>query len=297
MWYGVKQGLKNIRYNGVFSMASIGTITACLFLFGIFYFVISNFQYMIRHAETSVGVTVFFDEGVDESEIGWIRVEVQKRPEVDKVNYVSAEEAWEKFKEDVFRDAEGLSETFSDDNPLQDSASIEVYLNDVSKQTELVEFIEGMDGVRQVNSSEGTASMLQNVNRLVAYASVAILLILLAVSIFLISTTVTTGISVRREEIKIMKLLGATDGFIKTPFVVEGLVIGLVGACIPIILLLPLYQRMVDYAGDRFELLAGYLVFLEPSAVFSTLIPLSLLIGLGIGLLGSIWTVQRHSFV
>ena len=102
--YALKQGFKNIRRNRMFSLASVGTIMACLLLFGIFYFIISNFQYMIKTAESSVGVTVFFDEGINEKQITAIGDKIQERKEVSKINFISAEEAWEKCQKDFFKE-------------------------------------------------------------------------------------------------------------------------------------------------------------------------------------------------
>ena len=202
LFYSLKQGAKNLRQNGLFTLASIGTIAACLFLFGIFYFLVSNFQYMMRNAETSVGVTVFFNEGRTEEDIFTIRDQIMAREEIADIIYVSAEEAWLRFQEDTFGDSkEELAETFGNDNPLQDSASLEVYLSDISKQRDLVSFIQTIEGVREVKSSDLAAAGLSNMNRLVGYVSATIIIILLAVAIFLINTTITMGISVRKEEI------------------------------------------------------------------------------------------------
>lgn len=293
-FYSIRQGFKNIRRNRMFSLASVGTITACLFLFGIFYFLLSNFQFMIKSAETSVGITVFFDEGISEEQIGAIGEKISSRGEVSRIQFVSAEEAWEKFKADYFDGEEALIESFADDNPLANSASYEIYLNDVSKQSTLVAHIEKMEGVRQVNSSDTTAKSLSSINILVGYVSATIIFILLAVAIFLISTTVTMGISVRREEIAIMKLVGATDYFIRAPFIVEGIVIGLIGALIPLCVLYFIYNKVIIYIQDKFNLLAGLLKFLDVNTVFSALIPISLTIGIGIGFFGSYLTVRRH---
>ena len=218
--YSIKQGFKNIYHNRLFSLASIGTIAACLFLFGIFYFMLSNLTYMISEAETSVGVTVFFDENLSDQRIKEIGNEIRKRPEVAKIEYTSAEEAWEKVKQDMFDGREELAESFGNDNPLRDSASYGVYLRDVSKQSQLVAYIESLEGVRQVKSSDTTAEGLSTFNKLVGYVSIAIIVILIAVAVFLISTTISMGISVRKDEIAIMKLIGATDFFVRAPFIV-----------------------------------------------------------------------------
>ena len=121
-----------------------------------------------------------------------------------------------------------------------------------------------------------------------------IIAILLAVSIFLISNTVTIGISVRKEEISIMKYIGATDFFVRSPFVVEGIVIGLLGSVIPMIAVYFLYDLTIDYITNRFTQLTSLLAFLPVDTVFGTLFPTSILMGVGIGFAGSFITVRKH---
>ena len=120
-------------------------------------------------------------------------------------------------------------------------------------QKELVKFAEGLDGVRKVNKSDVVANTLSSVNVLVGYVSIAIILILFGVSIFLISNTVTMGITVRKEEIAIMKYIGAKDFVVRSPFVLEGLIIGIVGAVLPLALLYALYGRAVGYVMTKFQ--------------------------------------------
>ena len=121
-------------------------------------------------------------------------------------------------------------------------------------QSALVTYLESVDGVREVRKSEVVANTLSSFNILIGYVSVAIIVILLGVAIFLISNTITIGISVRKEEIGIMKLIGATDSFVRAPFIVEGLIIGIIGAIIPLILFYILYNRVVDYVVNRFSI-------------------------------------------
>ena len=120
-------------------------------------------------------------------------------------------------------------------------------------------------------------------NKLIWYISAGIILILLAVSIFLISNTVTMGITVRREEIAIMKYIGAKDSFVKAPFVIEGILIGLIGTIFPLILLFFLYNKAIVYIMSKFSLLNNILDFLSVSKVYETLVPISLVLGVGIG--------------
>lgn len=290
LFYTFTQGVKNVFRNKLFTLASLATIGACLFLFGILYSVIMNFTHIIKTAESGVSVTVFFDEGLDEASIQSIGALIEQSPEVDHIVYVSAEEAWESFKADYLGEyADGFTE-----NPLADSEHYEIYLSDVSQQQKLVDMLVSLNGVRRVNQSEMTATTLTGVNKLVAYISVGIIGILLAVSIFLINITITIGISVRKEEIEIMKYIGATDFFVRAPFVVEGMVIGLIGSALPLVLIYFLYDIVIEFITQRFSVLSQLLSFLTIQEIFSLLLPISLIIGLGIGFLGSIFTVRKH---
>jgi len=288
--YTLKQGFRNIFRNKLFSLASIATITACLFLFGLFYSVVTNFQYLVRTIEEGVCVTVFFDDGLDDSQIQEIGEMISKRTEVSKVIYVSADEAWESLKADYLGEySDGFTE-----NPISDCANYEIYLNDVAMQDSLVTYLQSIPGIRKVNHSVLLASTLSGANTLIGYVSLGMIGILLAVSIFLISNTVAIGISVRREEINIMKYIGATDFFVRAPFVVEGILIGLIGALIPLGMMHFFYEKVVGYVAERFGTLIPLLKFLPIETVFDTLTPVSLIMGIGIGFLGSFTTVRKH---
>ncbi len=289
-FYTIRQGFINIFRNKWFSLASIATIGACLFLFGLFYSILMNFQNIVKTAQEGISVTVFFDEGISQERIEEIGALIDKRPEVSKKVFVSADEAWESFKDDYL---EGYEDGFTE-NPIPNSANYQIYLSDVSLQPVLVSYLEGLEGIREVNRSEVTASTLTGINALIAYISVGIIAILFAVSIFLISNTVTIGISVRREEIAIMKYIGATDFFVRSPFVIEGMLIGAIGALIPVGIIYVLYYKIIEYIMVKFATLAQLLAFLPIGEIFSRLFPMSLGMGIGIGFLGSITTVRKH---
>ncbi len=289
-FYTIRQGFINIFRNKWFSLASIATIGACLFLFGLFYSIIMNFQNIVKTAQEGICVTVLFDEGVSQERMEEIGAMIERRPEVSRIYFKSADEAWEEFSGSYL---EGYEDGFLE-NPLEGSDSYEIYLDDVSMQPALVTYLEGVEGIREVNRSEITASTLTGVNALVAYISVGIIVILFAVSIFLISNTVTIGISVRKEEIAIMKYIGATDFFVRSPFVIEGMMIGVIGSLIPVGLIYVLYNKVIEYIMVKFSVLTRLLSFLPEEAIFGTLLPMSILMGVGIGFLGSIVTVRKH---
>lgn len=292
--YSMKQGVKNIGRNKMFSIASIATMAACIFLFGLFYSIVINFNYIVEKAEEGVAITVFFEEDATKSQKDKIGDELKTADGVLEVNYISADEAWDKFKGDYFGESGDLAEGFKSDNPLANSDNYEVYMEDVSKQKDVVAFAEGLEGVRKVNKSDVVAKTLTSVNKLVGYVSVAIIAILLAVSIFLISNTVTMGITVRREEIAIMKYIGAKDGFVRAPFVIEGLIIGAVGAVIPLVMLYFMYDKAISYIMTRFSLLKNIVDFLPVATVYKTLLPVGIILGVGIGFLGSFFTIRKH---
>ena len=291
-FYGIGQGIKNIFRNRMFSLASISTMAACLFLFGVFYIVLSNFEYLVRSAETNVGLTVFFDEGTTDERINEIRALILRRAEVHKVEYISAEEAWEEYKNTKL--SPELAETFGNDNPLENSASLTVYLSDVSMQDVLSRYIKSLEGVRKLNDSAGIADSLSGMNKIITVVSAAIIIVLLLVATFLIGMTISTGVSVRKQEISIMKLIGASNYFIRIPYIVEGILIGIIGAAIPLLILRLSYSKVVGMLEEKFSTVLNVVTFLPPERVMRVLIPVSLLIGVGIGFLGSVITLRRQ---
>ena len=293
LFYSIKQGVKNIFRNNMFSLASIATMAACIFMFGLFYIIITNFNATVHSIEKGVSVTVFFDKGLTDAEIRVIGEKINKRAEVRKSEYVSAEEAWKDYKKVYFQGKEDLAKGFTD-NPLANSAHYQVFLNDVSMQDSLVAYLNGLPGVREVKKSAQVANTLTDFNKLLGYVSGGIILILLCVAVFLISNTVTVGISVRKEEIAIMKLIGATDFLVRAPFVVEGMVIGMIGAAIPLVLLYFMYQKIIVYIAEKFSFIGSMIVFEPVHTVFATLIPVGVILGAGIGFLGSQMTIRKH---
>ena len=289
--YTLWQGIRNMFKNGWYSLASIATIGACLFLLGLFYSIVSNAQHILYTVEEGVTVTVFFKEEVSDASVDAFGQTLLQRPEVRDVVFHSDEEIWATFGPSYF--GEDYQEGFPE-NPMKGEHNYEIYLKSVSLQGQLVEWLQAQPEVRLVRFSEVTASTLSGFNGMIVYVSAAIILILLAVSIFLISNTVRVGISVRSEEIGIMKYIGATDFFVRAPFVLEGMMIGLIGALIPLWLIYYLYDYVLRMITTRFEMLSSMLSFLSLEEIFGVLMPVSILIGVGMGLLGSYITVRKY---
>jgi len=285
LFYCIGQGIRNTWKNRMYFFASAGTIMACLLLLGVIYFVMANFNHAVNSAETLVGITVFFEEGTEEARILEIKEQIEPREEVADVVYISAEEAWENYKKDNLN--EELSQTFGTDNPLIDSASLEVSLSDVTMQKALVNYVESIEDVRKVNHSESVAESFAGIKNLIWVISVGLIVLLMVVAVFLIRTTIATGINARREEISMMSIIGATDFFIRAPFVVEGALIGVLGCILPIGVLYIAYGEVVCTLQEQFASAFVSMNFIERAEIMRQFVPLALVFSLGIGILAS----------
>lgn len=293
-FYTIRQGFVNLFRNKWYTLASIATMAACLLMLGIFYSIVMNFQHIVKNVEEVVSFTVFFEEGISQERIDEIGKLIENRDEVAEIRYISAEEAWADYQKEIFGDKADEFIAGYPENPLEGSMNYEVFPKDVSQQDELKTYILSIPGVREINSLDELAETLTAVNVLISYVSVGIIAVLLAVSIFLISNTITVGISIRKAEINIMKYIGATDFLVRAPFVIEGVVIGLLGALIPLYAIHEVYSAVMDFMLSEFANLSELLDFLPVETIFEFLTPVSLGVGVGIGFLGSLITVRKH---
>lgn len=292
--YCLKQGIKNICRNIWFSLASVATISACIFLFCLFFSIIANIQYIVKNVESTVGISVLFDESLSEDEILAIGDNIRQRSEIKSMNYVSAEEAWESFKRDYFEGREELAEGFAEDNPLAGSASFELFLNDIADQDMLVQYLEGLDGVRQVNYSNSAVAGFSSFNTVIGLLSLVIIGVLLAVSVFLINNTISVAAAFRKQESQIMRLIGATNFMIRAPFIVEGVLIGVVGAAVPLAGMYFLYTRSLVYLMDKFRILSNMFYFIPIGEIYPMMVGVALALGVGIGFFGSFFTIRKY---
>lgn len=293
-WYCLKQGVINICRNIWFSLASIATISACIFLFCLFFSIIVNVQNVVKTVETTVGITVLFDQELSEEEIKGIGSVIGGRDEVKEMEFISSAEAWETFKTDYFAGREDMAEGFADDNPLAGSASYQIFLKDITTQDTMVAYLESLEGVREVNYSSSAAAGLSSFNKVIGLLSVAIIGVLLAVAVFLISNTINVAAAFRKSENHIMRLIGATNYMIRAPFVVEGVIIGLLGAIIPLCMMFYMYSNAIVYIVEKFQILSGVFQFLPVEEIFPYMAGTALLLGVGIGFFVSFFTIRRH---
>lgn len=295
-WYCVQQGFINICRNIWFSLASTAIISACIFLFCVFFSIITNVQYMVITAEASMGITVFFDENLSETDILELgsRIEGGMHSQIKEMEYISAEAAWESFKNDYFGSNPALADGFAEDNPLAGSASYEIYLYDIEEQETMAAYLQSLDGVRKVNYSNSAVTGLSSFNKILTLMFGVMIAMLLAVAVFLISNTISVAAEFRKNENKIMRLIGATNFMIRAPFVLEGTILGLVGAAVPSVVMFFLYNRTVEYVMERFHLLSGMIRFLPIEEIYPMMTGISLALGGGVGFLVSFMTIRKH---
>jgi len=154
--------------------------------------------------------------------------------------------------------------------------------------------IERMDGVESAKYGQDVVEHLFDITRLVRLFGVLLILLLGGATIFIIANTIRLTVFARRREIAIMKYVGAGDFIVRGPFVIEGMLIGLIGSLIPLALIYVLYGEAVEYFSSKFSILSMFLQFYSPAVIFQKLMPITLGVGVGIGILGSLSSVRRH---
>lgn len=293
-WYMLTEGIKSFLKNRFMTLASITTIGASLLVIGVFYSLAVNIDYILDKFEQNIGIAVFFEENVTENEILTLKNQLEKLEAINEVNYISEESAWETFKNEYFEGREALLEGFGDDNPLKGSASLQVLFSDITKQGEVVDYLEGNEIVRHIRETREVTDVMKDLSRLVMYVSFILILLLSIVSLFIIANTIRLAIALRKNEIQIMRYIGAKNIMIRGPFLVEGIIIGLVGALIPLAVIYAFYDRAAEWVNSQFYLLRDFLVFLPVEQIVYNLIPYAFGIGALLGFLGSLVTVGRY---
>lgn len=299
--YCVKQGFRSFFKNTVFSIASVATVSACIFLFCMFLALAENLQSVVRKAETNVGITVFFQEELTDRDKQELKEKILERSGVKEVRYISADEAWAGFQKEYFGDrASELADAFNGDNPLASSDSFEIFMENVEDQDGMVSYLSGLPQIRDINYANTAVNALKKINRGIYGVSAVIIGILFAVSIFLISNTISVAAAMRRRENEIMRLIGATDYMVRTPFVVEGIIIGTLGAVIPLTGIFFAYRKVTQWmltqaaAGTPSGAFREIMELIPVSEIFPKMVYAGLILGVLMGYTVSRLTVRKH---
>lgn len=293
----VKEGGKSVVRNGWMSFASISAIAISLFILGVFSLLVLNVNKIVDDVEEQVEILVFLDVGVKDEQISAIEFDIGSIPGVSKVEFISKEEGLEMMKERFGEENEDILEGFEgDENPLPDSFSVKV--EDPQTVASIAEQIANLypdqdpQPILDVQYGAGTVETLFQITNAVRWIGLLLVIGLAFTAIFLIANTIRLTIGARQREISIMKMVGATNSFIRWPFFVEGVLLGAIGAAIPLAVLLFGYNWL--YEQSRTDLGLMFISLLTWEEVAPLLTGLLFGIGLMIGVFGTVISVRKY---
>lgn len=283
----LREGVKSVTRNGWMSFASAGSISISLFVLGVFLLLAMNLNSWTQEVENQVEIRVYLELTIEEDQITKLQTAIGSLPEISKVQFVSKDEGLEMMRGKFGDDANILDGFDGDGNPLPDSFTVEVHeprqVGDAAEKIQALDQGLAEPRIGKVDYGKDTVEMLFKVTNLIRNVILALVIGLAITAMFLISNTIKLTIVARRREIGIMKLVGATNSFIRWPFFIEGAILGFIGSAIPVLILLFGYGKLVNEAGLSFNIM---MIRMLP---VSEVLPLISLLLIGIGLLIGIW--------
>ena len=289
--YLVGEGFSNIFKNKKQSFTSFGTMCLIMIFFGACFILIGNFNHFIKQVETQQGIQAFIKKDATEEEIEEVKNQINEIEEINTIDFVSQEQALQSVKERVFQERADLLEGY---DVSIFKPSYKITLTDITKTSEVKEKLSQIDNIVKVTNTDDVIEVLIKVARGIKIGSYIIIIALIAVSIFIISNTIKLTVYARRKEISIMKYVGATNNFIRWPFIVEGIIIGLSSGIISLIIVSGLYM-VVSRNATFINFLANLgLKLLEFNEMFNFIVIVYLVLGMGIGVLGSTKSMRKY---
>lgn len=289
--YFFRESISGLKKNLLMTTASMVAVAACISILAFSYCVGSNLQYMLNQMEDSIGISVFLKGELSGEEIENMKTEIGKIDHVEAVEYISPNDALEDLKQSWGADEDIFVGLDEENNPL--SHSFQISLDSIKNQDKVLTALESVDGIDNVQHGKTETELLMKANRIFSVASVAVMLILGVISVMIIMNTIRISVVNRRIEINIMKYVGATDWFIRWPFIIEGIIIGLVGAVVPLLLGFPLYAKITS-AIYGYLPMVSFIRFRLTGDVFGFLIPFGILFGIALGVVGSVTSIRKH---
>lgn len=279
--------LRNLRRNRTLSTASAATVAASLFILGVFLLTILNVNVAIKDVESKVEVKVFLKEDIKMNEQSDIEKAIKDTAGVVDVTFESKNDALKKLQEQLGPENKDLVQGLEKDNPMPTSFIVKVEKPEMV--TTVVDKVKGMPGIDSIKDGRQLVDKIMSVVNTIKWVGIAIFLLLIGVSLFLIGNTIKLTVYSRRREIGIMKYIGATDWFIRWPFIMEGVLLGVLGALLSLILLYFAYR----FAYVKLMAQVVTMQFIRPSYVLSIISWEFLLSGILIGGVGSIMAIRK----
>ena len=291
--YLISEGFRNFLKNKKSTGASLMIMCATMLIFGLFFLIGENVNHMVKEVESEQGMQVYMYKDATEEQIEKLGNEIKNLDYVAKVTFVTKEEALDSIKKSWGDKGDKLLKAYEGDkNPL--GVSYIVTLTDLTKKDDVKANIEKLENVKEITIKDKVMSALINVANGIRIVSGVILVLLIIISIFIIANTIKLTVHARRKEISIMKYVGATNGFIRWPFIVEGVIIGIVSAIISILILGISYNFIVGKILTSTIATQIGISLLTFSDVFALVITVYLLLGIGIGILGSVISMRKY---
>jgi cell division transport system permease protein len=292
-----RTGAQNVTRNGWMTFASTSAIAVSLFVLGVFILLGLNIEYMRGQFESKFEIRVYLDLKIPSYERVQIESSINKIPGVKKVTYVSKDEGLKMLRERLGEDGDRLLKGFEgENNPLFESFTIEVKnpesVGKIAEEIKKLNQGRTVPPIFKVHAAEDIVDKYLDFMKLVRNIGVIIAVGLLVAVFFLIANTIKITILARRKEIEIMKLVGATNGFIRWPFFVEGLILGLIGSLIPSLLLFIGYYQLLENSQGKVNLIFGNLMPIDPNVI--KVIGILVLIGVFVGVWGSTVAIRKH---
>lgn len=286
--YFITEAFKNIFSNGWMTVASVFTVMASLLVLGVFLVLSLNLNLIVGDLQESYEIIAVVDEKTSEEGLPIIGRDIERIENVTDATLDRKEDRLEELKKDFGENA-SLLDRYKDDNPLRDWYM--VTLDDLNQAPQTIEKIEKVNGVAKVIQNEDAINNLVRIANYIRQFSLWIIIALAIVSIFIIANTIKLTVYTRRKEINIMKFVGATDWFIRWPFIIEGILIGIVGSCLSVGVILVCYHFLLGVVQNLDIMFIQILPFME-------ILPIVLWSSFGLGALlggvGSFISVRKH---
>ena len=289
--YLIGEGLSNIFKNKKQAATSFGTMSVIMIFFGICFMLVGNFNNFIKQVESVQGIQVYITKGATDDDVKTLGEQIKALNGVNTVEFVSKEEGLQHMK-DKFGEKSYLLDIYDESNVIPDSYV--VTLTDLSLSSTVQTEINELQNVKKITSSDETAETLVRIAKGVKIGSYIIIIALVCVSVFIISNTIKLTVYARRKEISIMKYVGATNSFIRWPFIVEGIIIGLISGAISLAIIAGLYIAISQNVGFVSFLSKIGLSLLDFSDMFNLIFIVYLGLGVGIGILGSSLSMSKY---
>lgn len=287
--YSIKEGLKGLARNRSMAVASVASVASSLFVLGIMLCIVLNINFISEQTKEQFNsVQVFLVDDLKQDDILSVKTQLEKIDNIKSISYETKDQALKNLKSRWGENGyllEGI------DNPLQNSYIIEI--DDTEKADQLVADITKLKNIEDISYYKDIVEQLNNIATTVNKFGLALMAILTFVSIFIISTTIKLTLYARKREIFIMKYIGATNWFVRWPFIIEGLILGFIGAVIAIFITYGLYSVVYNFlVGSNLQFINGYLI--HAGDILGTITTVFIAMGIGIGTVGSVISVRRY---